>query len=178
MLAYVAAIMRSSNAEQLVPSVSRLRCVVVEQGALPFLPGDAEDFDETVVVAQLVDERPEVFAQRMLARLAWAARAGKAFGTAIVVTGASASSESLVARRRIVLAFAAHAEANGGMSEIALSARSSASLEERFELLGLVEEVLGVCRGSIAPVRLRFGEPTENADERSGVFHVSEARGR
>ena len=87
--------MRSSNAEQLAPSVSRLRCVVLEQGALPFLPGDAEDFDETVVVAQLADERPEVFAQRMLARLAWAARAGKIFGAATVVTGGSASLESL-----------------------------------------------------------------------------------
>jgi hypothetical protein len=170
--------MRSSNAEQLVPSVSRVRCVVVEQGAPPFLPGDAEDFDETVVVAQLVDERPEVFAQRMLARLAWAARSGKVFRTAIVVTKASASPESLAARRRIVLAFAAHAEANGGMVEIALRARSSATLEERFELLGLVEEVLGVCRGSLAPVRLRFGESIEHADERSGVFHVSEGRGR
>jgi hypothetical protein len=161
-----------------LPDTARLRCVVIESGSFPLTQAGAEDFDETLVIAQMRGEPAAVFAQRALARIASIERAGRRFDAATVLTGDGDDAATLAARRLIVLGLSTHGSANGGMTELLLTARPKASLEVRFGLLGLVEEVLGSSNGPQVPVRLRFGEPAQRGPEpRSGVFH-SMPRGR
>jgi hypothetical protein len=150
---------------------------VIESGSFPLTQAGAEDFDETLVIAQMREESAIVFAQRALARIASVERSGRRFDGATVLTGDCEDATALAARRLIVLGLSMHGRAHG-MSELLLSARPKASLEVRVGLLGLVEEVLASSNGDQVPIRLRFGEPAQRVPEpRSGVFH-SIPRGR
>jgi hypothetical protein len=144
----------------------RLRCVVVESGSA-FLQRTAEGFDETVAIAQLPGERPAVFAQRTMARIAGVERSGRHFESLTILTGDHSDAASRAARRLVVLGLSAHARAHGEAAELLLQARAHASVEERCELMELVGEVTEA--SDAVSVRLCFGESSQKARQ-SGVF--------
>ncbi len=65
----------------------RLRLFVKEAGSAPLTGGGSDAFDETLVVAQMQEETPAGFAQRVIERIAAVERSGRCFGAARVQTG-------------------------------------------------------------------------------------------
>lgn len=152
-------------------SPQRLRLLVVEQGASPMRRDGSDEFDETLVVAQLPAESPTAFAQRILQRLALAERAGRHFEAALLLTGGHHDPATSAARRLLALGLAAHGTSRANPCALQLEALPSAGQQARATLLALVEEVASVTERGAAPVRLRFGQASPTtAEPTSGIF--------
>jgi len=152
-------------------SPQRLRLLVVEQGASPMRRDGSDEFDETLVVAQLPTESPSAFAHRILERLALAERAGRHFEAAVLLTGRHHDALASAARRLLVLGLAAHGASHATPCALQLDALPSASAHAREALLALVEEVASVNERGAAPVRLCFGATGPTSSEpTSGTF--------
>lgn len=144
----------------------RARFLIKETGS-PLLTASASaQADQTVVVAQMRDERPTDFALRALERLAAMERAGRYFESAAVHTGTRHDPEALAARRLMVWGLASHARVYEALSELVLEAHDQTPAPARENLLGLVDDLI-----SAVPVRLRFvqSQPMSEAED-SGVF--------
>lgn len=144
----------------------RARFLIKETGSPLLTASASEQADQTVVVAQMRDERPTDFALRALERLAAVERAGRRFESAAVHTGTRHDSEALAARRLMVWGLASHAQVHGGLNELVLEANEQTPAPARESLLGLVDDLI-----SAVPVRLRFVEAQAvSKAEDSGVF--------
>jgi hypothetical protein len=144
----------------------RAHFLIKETGS-PLLTASASGHaDQTVVVAQMRDERPTDFALRALERLAAVERAGGHFESAAVHTGTRHDAEALAARRLMVWGLATHAQVHGALNELVLEANEQTPAPARDSLLGLVDDLI-----SAVPVRLRFvhSQPVSEPED-SGVF--------
>lgn len=165
------------SAQQPHSSIESIRCVVLETGSLPLTDSDAENFDHTIVIAQMQDESPHAFAERTLERVASAERSGRRFTAVTISAGNHHDGPAQSARRRIVLALAAHLlQARG--STLTVRAARDTDPEDRAELLDLAADVMG-WRGtlhddSVEPVgvRLCFDEGLPEARHPSGTYHA------
>jgi hypothetical protein len=135
----------------------RIRCVVAERGSAG-LEQTGGDFDETIVVAQLQDEPPSSFEQRVLTRVAGIERSGRHCESITMLTGNRHDLASTVARRRMVFGLARHGQARGELAELQLAAQPQAGPASRAELLGLIGEVLASAEGKSPAVRLLFDQ--------------------
>lgn len=152
-------------------SPGRVRCVVLERGATPLTQLGSDEFDQTIVIAQMGGEAPLAFAQRATSRIASLERSKRPFESATLLTGDAHDPAAKAARRLIVLGLAAAARAHGKLIELHLTAPPKAGQQVRAELLGLVEEIWASSGGKPIPVRLRFGAQLDAPDApRSGVF--------
>jgi hypothetical protein len=160
-----------------------IRCVVIESGSLPLTDADAENFDQTLVIAQMQDEPSSAFAERTLERLVGVERSGRRFTSITLQAGNQRDAAAQAARRRIVLALAAHAQATPGFGMFTLRAAREAAPEHRAELLDLAADVMAY-RGGCAPdapaepvgVRLRFDAGAPAARRQSGTFQATPDR--
>ncbi len=154
-----------------------IRCVVLESGSLLLTDTDAENFDHTIVIAQMQDEPPAAFAERTLERVAGLERSGRRFEAATILTGNHHDGPAQAARRRIVLSLAAHLLPTPG-AKLTLRAARDTAPDDRAELLDLAADVMGYRGsdddGSIEPVgvRLCFDEGGAEPRRRSGTFHA------
>lgn len=149
---------------------ARRRLMVVESGASVFTREGAEQFDETVAIAQLQGERPGEFAERCLHRIASAERAGRGFRAAMLFTSARHDQASADARRLIALGIAQHAESAAELSELVVVTAPTAEPQLRDELLDLVDELLLCSDRRPLPVRICFTERQDQPEQDSGVF--------
>lgn len=159
---------RNSLSSKLAPNAARRRLMVVERGASAFTRESAEQFDETVAIAQLRSELPAEFAERCLQRLATAERSGRGFDAAMLFTGSDPDEAASAARRLIALGIAAHAEATSLSELVVMTASASSALRD--QLIDLVDELLLSGERKALPVRLCFAQPTSTAESDSGVF--------
>jgi hypothetical protein len=151
-----------------------MRCVVVESGSGQ--PTRADGFDETVVIAQMRDEAPLAFAQRVIERIAAVERSGRRFESAAVLAGEQRDRAAQAARRLVVLALSAHARARGGMSELTLASVDGAEPGRSAELFQLTEELMALPNAEAIPVRVRFGLAIAGAQRQSGIFPAFASR--
>jgi hypothetical protein len=138
---------------------SRRRLIVVERGASLLARQEAENFDETVTVAQMRDEAADDFADRVTRRVGAAAHSVP-FSEALLYASEATDHATLSARRLIALAIAAHAEATSTPGELVVVASADASSAEREQLLELADDLILGTQGQPLPVRLRFEAAT------------------
>lgn len=159
-----------------------IRCVVLESGSLPLTDSDAENFDHTIVIAQMQDEPAAAFAERTLERIAAVERSGRRFTSATLSAGKQHEPPEQAARRRVVLSLARHlhaAQVAHGTARLTLRAARETAPEHRAELLDLAADVMaypndapsGITSEPIA-VRLRFDEGVPESRRQSGTFHA------
>jgi hypothetical protein len=159
-----------------------IRCVVLESGSLPLTDSDAENFDHTIVIAQMQDEPAAAFAERTLERIAGLERTGRRFISATLLAGSRHETAAQTARRRIVLSLAQHlhaAQSTHGAARLTLCASRDTAPEHRAELLDLAADVMaypndtpsGITSEPVG-VRLRFDEGTPEPRRQSGTFHA------
>lgn len=153
---------------RVMPTNERIRCVVIESGS--GRPTQADGFDETLVVAQMRDEAPLAFAERVIDKIAAIERSGRRFESATVIAGDKHDRATQAARRLVVLALSAHARARGGMSDLTLASVGGAEPERSAELFQLAEELMQLPKADSIPVRVRFGLGVARAPRPSGVF--------
>jgi hypothetical protein len=154
-----------------------LRILVKEAGSARLTSGDADSFDETVVIAQMRGEAPVRFAARAIERINALGRSGHRLSAATLQTGARHDAATNVARRSILAALVGQGSARGGMSEVLLEAPSDAGSEGSSELLALVGDLLQLPECDTLPVRLRFqGLVERSAEADSGVFWLAPRR--
>jgi hypothetical protein len=136
---------------------NRRRLLVVEREALLLASeqASAENFDETVALAQLRDESPEDFADRVARRIGAAAHSAP-FSEAMLCASDTCEHAALSARRLIAIAIAAHAEATSSPPELVVVASASISRGARDRLLELTDDLVLGAAGTSLPVRLRF----------------------
>lgn len=152
-------------------SPGRLHILVKEAGSPQLTAGSADNFDETVVIAQMRGEAPVRFAARAIERIHALGHSGHRLSAATLQTGPRYDAATNVARRSILVALVGEGSSRGGMSEVLLEAPSDAGREGSSELLALVGDLLQLPECDALPVRLRFQglvEPSAEAD--SGVF--------
>jgi hypothetical protein len=144
------------------PAVTRLigarrRLLVVERGAALLVSEQAESekFDETVTIAQMRDESPDDFSDRVVRRIGAAARSIP-FGEVVLYASGGCEEATFSARRLIALATAGQAEVTGSSAEMVVVASASASFAERERLLELADDLIFGTHGASLPVRLRF----------------------
>ena len=150
----------------------------METGSLLLTDADAENFDHTLVIAQMQDESPGAFAERTLERIAGVERSGRRFDAVTILAGDHHDGPAQAARRRIVLSVAAHLLPNRG-AKLTLRAARETAPDDRAELLDLAADVMGY-RGldadeaAVEPVgvRLCFDEGGTEPRRRSGTFHA------
>jgi hypothetical protein len=136
----------------------RRRLVIVEAGAASLLQELDPDFDDTIAVAQLPDEAPAAFANRVLHRLGSAERSREIFQQALLCVSAANDAQARAARRLIALGVAAQTACRPALSELLVCGPSSASLEQRQSLLELADELVLAAERTPLPVRLKFLE--------------------
>jgi hypothetical protein len=114
-----------------------------------------QESEETVVLAQLSDELPSDFADRVLHRVATSALSGRHFDAAILFTGGPVAHDRTTcsARRSIALGVAAHAEASDALQELLVVAPADSDPDLREQLLGLADDL--VLAGGDKPLRVR-----------------------
>jgi hypothetical protein len=144
--------------------------MLVESGAVAFNREGAEQFDETVAIAQLTGEEPDEFAERCLQRIASAERANHCFHAVILFTSKHHTPELASARRLIALGVAEHAESMRQLNELMVVTAPTAEPELRDELLDLVDDLLLCNERRPLSVRICFSEPQPQAELDSGVF--------
>jgi hypothetical protein len=156
----------------------RRRLLVIELGSSSVAQVSPGDFDETLAIPQLQDERPVAFMQRVMDRIALVEQSGGAFDSAVLMTGGRHDSATRAARRLLVSGLAAHARAGAGLSDVVVNADASADPQARQELLELVDELLASSEQQQPfPIRLRFNERGAGGEEpSSGVFWRAPAR--
>jgi hypothetical protein len=122
----------------------RRRLVIVESGATTFASALQQESDETVVMAQLADELPSQFAERVLHRVVTSELSRRYFDAAILFTGGPAADHSTAcsARRCIALGVAAHAEASRDLEELVVVAPADSTPELRERLLELADDLM------------------------------------
>lgn len=150
----------------------RRQLVVVESGAAPCLQDETSGaFEQTTVIAQLANEEPAEFADRVLRRLAALERTARGFAPgfagAVLMTGASDDGETESARRLIALGIAGHAEATGSLAELRVCAPESASAKLRAALFQLADDLVLAAERKPLPVRVSFLEARPLAALRS-----------
>jgi hypothetical protein len=133
------------------------RLFVVEREALLLASEqtNVENFDETVALAQLRDESPDDFADRVVRRIGAAAHSAP-FSEAMLCASDTCEPAALSARRLIAIAIAAHAETTSSPPELVVVASASISRGARERLLGLTDDLVLGMAGRSLPVRLRF----------------------
>jgi len=159
-----------------------IRCVVLESGSLPLTDSDAENFDHTIVIAQMQDEPAAEFAARTLERVAGLERTGRRFISATLSAGNRHEFAAQATRRRIVMSLAQHLHASRaahGAAELTLRAARETAPEHRAELLDLAADVMAFgsdtaaeTSGEPVGVRLRFDEGVPESRRQSGTFHA------
>jgi len=159
-----------------------IRCVVLELGSLPLTDSDAENFDHTIVIAQMQDEPAAAFADRTLERVASVERSGRRFICATLSAGNRHDLAAQTARRRIVLGLAQHLhapQATHGSARLTLRAARETVPEDRAELLDLAADVMAFGSQTASEtgsgpvgVRLRFDEGAPDSRRQSGTFHA------
>jgi hypothetical protein len=131
--------------------------MVVERGAslLVSEQAETENFDETVTVAQMRDESPDEFSDRIVGRIGAAAHSDP-FREVLLFASRACEHATLSARRLIALAIAGHAEATCSPAELVVVASADASRAEREPLLELADDLIFSAQGTSLPVRFRF----------------------
>jgi hypothetical protein len=136
--------------------MTRCRLVVLEHGALSPQPDADLGFEQTVIITQPVDERPEAFALRVLRRIALGEHVGRAFSEAALSASGSTEPGVVAARRSIAFAIAKHGELTGHLRELVVVAPPRCGLAARAALVDLADELLRSSAGPAIPVSLRF----------------------
>jgi hypothetical protein len=127
---------------------------MIETGAPLSMPGDDEDFEETVAITQLAGETPADFAERTLRRIASAQRSGRHFAAAELVVGSGYDPPTCAARRLVGLAIAEHAGRWQSLSELVTVVAADATQEVREQLVQLRNDLTRASRDK--PLRVRF----------------------
>lgn len=133
----------------------RSRLVMIECGAPLLAPFDTDEFDETVAITQVADERPADFADRTLRRIASAQRSGQYFVAAELFVGSRHDESTCAARRRVGQAIAEHAENSQTLSELVAVVSADADQDVRSRLIQLNDEMTVDSHEKRLPVRLR-----------------------
>jgi hypothetical protein len=135
----------------------RRRLLVVERGAslLANQSAEAENFDETVTVAQMRDESCDDFSDRVVRRIGAAAQSAP-FSEALLYVSDVCEPATLSARRLLAIAILAQAEATSGPAGLVVVASANASRAERERLLELTDDLVLGAQSTSLPVRLRF----------------------
>lgn len=118
-------------------------------------PSDPDEFDETVAITQVADERPADFAERALRRIASAQRSGQYFTAAELFIGSRHDEPTCAARSRVGRAIAEHAESSHALSELVAVVSADADDDVRSRLVQLNDEMAVESREKRLPVRLR-----------------------
>jgi hypothetical protein len=143
----------------------RVRLIVVEGGARAIdshlLP---EECEETVVVYQSKGELPVELALRSVRRIGMLERSGRGIGRAVVLMAARHDDQSMAARHLLARALLIHVHiALAGAGELIFAVGGGADVDLRYELVGLVEALIGEPGCSSVPIRLRFAAPSESS---------------
>jgi hypothetical protein len=129
---------------------------VEEYGSVDFSPFAAGgETDEIFVIAQLPEERPEQFAERVLGRLAALAHAGHGVVQATWILSRSADRESLCARARVGQALVS-VLSKSGPGRLTVTA-GNLSATSRDQILSVVGEMVARREAAGVPIRLRLG---------------------
>lgn len=160
----------SSLRSRPVDSAARRRLLLVESGATVFTREGAEQYDETVAIAQLSGEEPDEFAERCLQRIAAAERSGHAFHAAMLFTSKHHDAALASARQLIALGVAEHAERVSQLNELLVVTAPNAEPALREELLELADDLLLCDERRPLSVRICFTEPQQPIEQDSGVF--------
>lgn len=148
-----------------------IRLLVKELTSAALTCQDAEQYDQTFVVAQLPGELPVRFALRTIQRLATLERSGHRVSCATFLAGLHSGPGVAAARRSIALALMQHQSNEGVPGGLVIEALAGVDEGARRELLSLVDDVLCSTASSPVPVRLRFAAPAaDTAPPKSGVF--------
>lgn len=146
-------------------SIRRVRLIVVEDGARAidsYL--SPEECEETVVVHQSDGELPVELARRIVGRIGTLERSGRGIGRAVVLMASRNDDQSMAARHLLARALIIHAHvAPAGAGELIFAVGDGADVDLRYELMALVEALIGEPGGSPMPIRLRFGTPGESS---------------
>lgn len=142
-----------------VSSLERLRCVIVENGSLPLAEAGAHGFEETVVIAQMHEELPAAFADRITERLASLERSGKGFESAVLMVSQRRDAAATAARQTVVGRLSRHVRARNAQAELTLLTGRDVACEHRADLLGLAETLMALPISERVPLKLRFGQP-------------------
>jgi hypothetical protein len=168
--------MKSSSALRLraVPNAARRRLVVIESGAAGLSQSGADEFDETVAIAQLPGEAPLDLTHRVLERIANAERHGRGFDAAVLLASDASDADTCSARRLLALGIAAHAYSGAPLGELLVIGSADAGAELRCRLLDLADDLVTCAEGEPLAVRVSFsaGPP----ETKSGVFWVPPGR--
>lgn len=164
--------MKSSHAQNCEsPTQTRLLFIVKEAGSPSLAPQACDRFDEVMVVAQLLEERPVQFAGRVTDRVAAVERAGKHIASACLQLGKSVTLADQAARRLVALGLATHAANYKDIVELVLERPAGAGSIGRAQLFQLAEDLLlATPSGQRLPVRVLFG-----ADGHQPLAKVREA---
>jgi hypothetical protein len=160
-----------------------MRLVVVENGVRDIdrhvLP---DDCDETVVIRQFDGELPVDLVRRSIRRIAAIEQSRRRITRAVVLVAPNADKQSMAARSLLARAILTHAHPSfAGATEFTFFVDADVEPDLRHELLGLVEAIIGLQASRAAPIRLRFGEPSEDSTltvRKSGFWPRSSAGGR
>jgi hypothetical protein len=131
---------------------------MIESGAPLSMPGDDQDFEETVAITQLAGETPADFAERTLRRIASAQRSGRHFAAAELVVGSGHDQPTCAARRLLGLALAEHAGRWQSLSELVTVIARDAAQEVREQLVQLRDDLRRASRDKPLRVRFRWAE--------------------
>ena len=158
---------------------------MIESGAPLSMPGDDEDFEETVAITQLAGETPADFAERTLRRIASAQRSGRHFAAAELVVGSGHDPPTYAARRLLGLAIAEHAGRWQSLSELITVIAPDATQEVREQLVQLRNDLTRASRDKPLRVRIRSAEthrPTSregpSLSRTSATGHVGSAKAK
>jgi hypothetical protein len=154
----------------------RSRLLVIESGAPAWIGESRESFDQNVAITQLQGESPADFAERVLRRLAFAAKSSQCFAAAALLVGPSYDEPTCTARRMVGLAMAEYAQSARTLSELVAVAAADASQPLRERLLELADELLFGADGALLSVRICFVEATKSAVR--SQLPLASARGR
>lgn len=138
-------------------SQERLRCVIVEKGSLPLVEADAAGYDETLVIAQMKEELPGAFAERVRIRLGNLERAGRYCHSAVMLVGTDNDPGVLAARRATLLGLSRYLRASGSSADVTLVTGCELASEDRAGLLELADALLTLPSSLRVPIKLRFG---------------------
>ena len=131
---------RAQNGES--PTQTRLLFIVKEAGSLWLAPQACDRFDEVMVVAQLLEESPVEFAERVTDRVSAIERAGKQIASVRLQLGKSVAPADQAARRSVALGLATHAANYRDIVDLVLERPAGAGSLGRAQLFQLAEELL------------------------------------
>ena len=147
---------------------------MIESGAPLAMPGNDEDFEETVAITQLAGETPADFAERTLRRIASAQRSGRHFAAAELVVGSGHDAPTRAARRLVGLAIAEHAGRWQSLSELVTVLAADAAEEVREQLVQLRNDLARASKDKPLRVRFRWAEPSRpTASDGPGLSRTS-----